>query len=181
LTDDPSASEGLSIRPYRVGDREALGTITRVAWSGVTVRQLREERFGLIGSLPWYEHKVDEVLGLADAEPERFVVGLVHDRVVGYASFGYEAGGYVGYVGNNAVHPDFRGRGIGRALVRCVLTILERSDVQIIEVETLVQDDAARHLYESVGFREISRTVRYAMSPSKLYGDAVTVSSPWRR
>jgi ribosomal protein S18 acetylase RimI-like enzyme len=60
----------------------------------------------------------------------------------------------LGEIGNNAVHPDFQGRGLGKRQYERVFEELRLKGVAIVQVTTGL-DDAhapARHAYEAAGF-----------------------------
>jgi ribosomal protein S18 acetylase RimI-like enzyme len=52
-----------------------------------------------------------------------------------------------------AVHPDFRGRGIGRALLSAVETHARQTGCCRVTLEVRVDNDPAKKLYLSEGFR----------------------------
>lgn len=156
--------EGLIIRGAVEGDLEAILDITKRAWDGVNIAQLREERHGIVGGKRWYEHKCEEIAGGFRRGPQWFIVAELNGRVVGYASFGYIADATVGVVGNNAVDPDFQGRGIGTRLISRVVEILKEKGATVLQVSTLLQDKPAQRVYEKVGFKELARSIHYTMS-----------------
>lgn len=61
------------------------------------------------------------------------------------------------YVQRLAVHPDARRRGLGRGLLADGLTWARRRGAHTAVVNTHVDNAAARHLYESVGFVVLPR------------------------
>jgi putative acetyltransferase len=58
-----------------------------------------------------------------------------------------------------AVHPDWQGRGVGRALFAALLSEVERHRPQVTRVELVARESNARAigLYESLGFRREGR------------------------
>lgn len=151
------------IRPYRSEDREAIYEITTRAWRGVTMAELRELRFGPLGGRAWFDHKAAGIVAKCERTPDQCVVAEVEGRVVGYATYGYQIDGEVGVVGDNAVDPDWQGRGIGTALVGRVVDTLRDAGVRLLEVSTFEHDAPARKVYERLGFEEIASTVHYIM------------------
>ena len=53
---------------------------------------------------------------------------------------------------NIAVHPDFRGRGVGRGLIEAVESWCKLKDCQRILLEVRKDNEAAQHLYLELGF-----------------------------
>ncbi|HNB53938.1 MAG TPA: GNAT family N-acetyltransferase [Anaerolineales bacterium] len=80
-------------------------------------------------------------------------------RVVGNLShFAMPARGKKIYlIANVAVHPDYRKRGIARALTEAALTYSEEKKVDATWLHVREENDPAHHLYQSLGFIERTR------------------------
>jgi GNAT superfamily N-acetyltransferase len=52
------------------------------------------------------------------------------------------------------VHPDYRGRGIGRKLLKVALRFSRERKYRTVFLWTTSELDAARHIYQDVGFRK---------------------------
>jgi len=159
------AFSGLIVRPFQPGDADAIMEITKAAWDGVTMAELREKQLGLVEGKPWREHKAGSVLAQCQRRPDWALVGLVNGEIIGYATMSLSPGGEIGTVGNNAVHPRWQGRGIGTALIGEVVRRLEAAGVRLLEVATLKEDAAAQRVYEKLGFQEVTRTLHYSRRP----------------
>lgn len=59
------------------------------------------------------------------------------------------------HITNIAIHPDYRGRGLGRALLRYVMQLAQELGATSMILEVRVSNDIARGLYESLGFVRI--------------------------
>lgn len=64
----------------------------------------------------------------------------------------------LGHVKDLAVHPEFRGEGIGKRLMRRALTVLDSQGVESVKLEVRASNDPAQSLYRSLGF-EHRRTI----------------------
>jgi len=53
---------------------------------------------------------------------------------------------------NIAVHPDFRGRGVGRGLIEAVESLCQQRDFRRILLEVRKDNEVARRLYLGLGF-----------------------------
>ncbi len=151
------------IRGANEEDLHAILDITRRAWTGMTVAHLREERHGIVGGKPWYEHKCSEIQNSFKRGPQWFLVAEMEGKIIGYASFSYSDENKLGIVGNNAVDPDFRGRGIGTSLISEVVQTLKDKGAELLQVSTLLHDIPAQRIYEKLGFIELARTIHYTM------------------
>jgi ribosomal-protein-alanine N-acetyltransferase len=103
------------------------------------------------------------VVAFCRQHPDQVVVAEDDGRMVGYATFNWSPEDRIGEVGNNAVLPDFRGRGIGTALVAETVRIMKSLGAEILRVSTLEHDYPARRVYERLGFQELARSVHFSM------------------
>ena len=56
------------------------------------------------------------------------------------------------------VHPDYRGRGIGKELLKGALRFSKRRKYKTVFLWTTSELDAARHLYTALGFKKTKET-----------------------
>jgi len=161
------------IRTYREEDEEQIVALTQVAWAGATVWQTIEARYGPRGGKPWWEHKLHPILECARTRQECFLVAEWEGQIAGYATFSLDPESRIGTVGNNAVHPDLRGRGIGSALHEAVLRRIVDAGMEMIQVTTTEPLTNAQRMYERHGFQELIRSITYAMraNEAKISGD----------
>lgn len=74
------------------------------------------------------------------------------------------------------VAEDFQCSGIGGRLVEAVTRIMQRIDVNNIYLEVAVDNAAAVHLYQELGFAEVGRRKAYYQRPGAGPADALTLS-----
>ncbi len=91
--------------------------------------------------------------GFVWIEDER-VVGNVSVRRMGSLGRGW-------IVGNVAVSPAWRRRGIGRALMQAAIDLARRQRGDWIALQVRSDGEAAKNLYLSLGFRETGETIQY--------------------
>lgn len=78
--------------------------------------------------------------------------------IVGFVMYGPETGSYEqsvdrGIIENVYVHPDYRNRGIGAALLDRAERALAESGVDVIALEAMADNEAAQRLYARRGYR----------------------------
>ena len=86
-------------------------------------------------------------------------------RVVGYIIF-WRIQDEI-QINNIAVHPDFRGLGIGEAILREVLDKVRAEGAVFASLEVRVSNGPARALYEKLGFEIIGSRKDYYINPAE--------------
>ena len=81
----------------------------------------------------------------------RFFVALDHQKVVGYAGMYSVAG--EGDIAKVAVLPEYRRKGIGRALVSTLIYLAQQERLAFLTLEVRKSNQAAAELYQGLGFR----------------------------
>lgn len=107
--------------------------------------------------------------------PEASFRGLLRrsDAVLLVADVGPEVAGYAacwevldqGELGNIAVAPAWRGRGIGGRLIEAVFHCMRELGVREIFLEVRVSNTVAQNLYEKYGFVQVGWRRAYYTSP----------------
>ncbi len=82
-----------------------------------------------------------------------YLVAKTGQRVVGYIGMWFIID--EGHITNVAVHPDFRGRGVGRMLMQAAMDLAKLSGGLRVTLEVRVSNGVAQHLYETLSFRRV--------------------------
>ncbi len=141
---DPISTQVI-LRPMRLADVEAVHAIDALSFS--LPWSERSYRFELTenhsASLYVAEHQVSET--------ERWVVGMIATWLILDEA----------HIGTIAVHPDFRGHGIGRRLLaHCLYEMVSRGAEQAM-LEVRRSNLTAQRLYERFGFEVVGIRPRY--------------------
>ncbi len=111
--------------------------------------------------LPWSERTYRYEI-LENRSSYMYVVEAVEDqipKIVGYVGFWFivdEA-----HISTLAVHPDYRGQGIGELLLRTALNGADDLDARIVTLEVRTSNYAAIRLYEKFDFKVVGSRPRY--------------------
>lgn len=111
---------------------------------------------------PWSETSFREAL----ESPWAFgLVAHTGRGITGYL-IGREVAG-TGEVLNLAVAPDYRRRGVARALLRAGLGFLRKRRVEEVFLEVRESNQSAQALYISTGFRPVGQRTAYYRNPKE--------------
>ena len=111
-------------------------------------------------SAPWSEKAI---LDTMSGENAIFLVAKEDDAVCGYI------GSYFvldeGYITNVAVNPEFRRRGIGKALVRELIEKGKEKNLSFWTLEVRESNFGAIALYASLGFENVGKRPKFYSNP----------------
>ena len=112
--------------------------------------------------------------GFVWEEEGRIVGNLSLRRAAPLRSRGY-------LIGNVVVHPDYRRRGIARALMEAALEQVRQQHGRWVGLEVRADNEAALRLYRSLGFREVGKTIHYLRHGSLDWPALTPTPDAWRK
>ncbi len=144
--------EGFTLRSFRFGTDE----------QGLTY--LQNATFG--GSWGFCPNTVEEISARARASrsyPDGIILITEGARLAGYNwTMRTRSGdGAIGWIAMTGVHPDFRNKGLGMAVVIAGMAHLQENGVDGIELEVDSQNTPATRLYRRLGFRTTAQGIWY--------------------
>jgi putative acetyltransferase len=91
------------------------------------------------------------------------LLGLIDNKIVGSATLHQQLGGWKRHIGRVSVlvHPEFRGRGLARALISEILDIARRASLERVEAEFIGEQEAAVKMFAMLGFNQLLRLDDY--------------------
>ena len=119
--------------------------------------------------------------GLTDLEPTGFV-WVEEGRIVGNLSLRYalpsRSRGQM--IGNVVVHPEYRGMGIGRAMVEAAIRAARQQGAQWIGLEVREDNPVACGLYEHMGFEAVGRQLHLIRPANVTWPNGMETVLAWR-
>jgi ribosomal protein S18 acetylase RimI-like enzyme len=93
--------------------------------------------------------------------PEFSLVAFCDGRPAGFLLNGFResARGKVAWNGGTGVAPEFRGRGVGKALMRATLDLYNDLGVELAMLEAISTNEPAIALYEQCGYKIVDRLI----------------------
>ena len=123
--------DSFKIRPMEPQDLIAVWEIERLCFS-----------------IPWTKNAF--LIEISDNRCARYLVAHIGGKVIGYGGMWLmidEA-----HITNIAVHPSFRKKGVGHAVLKALIDVALRNDADKMTLEVRVSNREALSLYESMGF-----------------------------
>ena len=159
-----SSKKNVKIRQGTQADIGKVAAIVKKVWS-MGGDYLMEQKYGRIGNKSWDEWISEDVTKYITDELEHFLAADCDSELAGFISYRLDSHRQIGTIGYNAVHPEFRGRGIGTLLLNRVLTIIKEEGMLYSKVITGLNEghSPARKMYEKAGFEELTRIAIYNM------------------
>jgi ribosomal protein S18 acetylase RimI-like enzyme len=117
----------------------------------------------------------------SDLEPAGFV-WVEEERIVGNLSLRYalpnRRKGQM--IGNVVVHPDYRGMGIGRALVEAAIGATQQQSLRWIGLEVRADNRVACGLYSHLGFQAVGRQLHLLRPANVPWPARIATTLAWR-
>ncbi|MBT4822505.1 MAG: GNAT family N-acetyltransferase, partial [Lentisphaerae bacterium] len=114
-----------------------------------------------IAGTPWHVRKGGSVLAGIRSRPLEAIVCEIEGSVVGYASSLLDYATGIARIGNNAVHPDHQGKGVGSAMQQEIARRMTAEGFTRFAVTTMTNDIPAQHVYEKLGYERVVGSVSY--------------------
>src|SRR5581483_10694989 len=85
------------------------------------------------------------------------LMGLMDGKIVGVATLHQQLGGWKRHIGRVSVlvHPQFRGRGLARAMVSEIVAIARTLGLEKVEAEFIGDQEAAVKMFALLGFSNL--------------------------
>ena len=162
MTDHPSSEtkgvfNDVGIRDLRATDIPRVLEIAVAAWTPIfaSFRQILGEELFEAAFPNWQEDKKRQVRGACDSSsPAMVCVAEKEGMVVGFVTFYAKVSSGIGEIGNNAVHPEFQGRGIAPQMYQHAFDRLRERGMRFVKVGTGGDPShaPARRAYAKAGF-----------------------------
>jgi ribosomal protein S18 acetylase RimI-like enzyme len=152
----------VSFRAFQSGDLEPIKCLTLESFGGVTIEQNLEAELGTLNGRDWRWRKARHIDEDVAANPAGIIVAEAGGRLVGYITTRVDREAGKGRIPNLAVCEEFRGRGLGRALIERALDYFRKEQLVYAVIETMAQNAAGQHVYPACGFVEVARQIHFA-------------------
>ena len=159
-------TDSVIVRPFRKSDLPTVLDIAVAAWQPIfeSFQALLGESIFQTAIPDWKTMKRGQIASACEPENSAHVLVAELDRsAVGFATYYLDQQKRVGMIGNNAVHPDYQGAGIGSQMYAVVLERMREAGMKCAKVTTGLDEShaPARRAYEKAGFSRALPSVDY--------------------
>jgi ribosomal protein S18 acetylase RimI-like enzyme len=138
----------MNIRPYQSTDMDEVIELWRAVFPNA----------------PTHNNPASDIRSKLKIQPELFFVAVDDGNLVGTAMSGFD--GHRGWIYYVAVHPDYRRRGIGSALMKKVEAALTELGCPKLNLQIRADNAQVQSFYESLGY-----SIEERISMGKILGD----------
>jgi ribosomal protein S18 acetylase RimI-like enzyme len=155
----------VTMRQIAPDEVEAAVEIALAAWAPLHIwkREVMGDEMYARFNPDWRAEKAQQVRAACAPGAGMAMVADADGRIAGFVTcYVSEHGGWA-EIGNNAVHPDFQGHGIGTAMYEEVFRRLRERGIKFVKVSTGGDPfhARARRAYEKAGFKVALPNVTY--------------------
>jgi len=160
----------LDLSEVRVPNMGQIGPRYRQMKSGEEEKLVQIQNRSFTGTWGFNPNTVDEIayrIGLPNCFPEDIILACDGDHVIGYCWTRTYVGernvtrGGKGRIYMLGVDPDYRGKGIGKEVFLAGLSHLKSKGLGMVDLTVESENEAARTLYRSAGFKVRTRSLWY--------------------
>ncbi|HUA38015.1 MAG TPA: GNAT family N-acetyltransferase [Candidatus Sulfopaludibacter sp.] len=103
------------------------------------------------------------------------LVALIGGKIIGDATLHQQLGGWRRHIGRVSVlvHPEFRGRGLARALVGEIIDIARSAGLERVEAEFIGEQETAIKMFALLGFSQLLRLEDYVKDMQAISHDYI--------
>jgi len=103
------------------------------------------------------------------------LLGMMAGQIVADATLHQQLGGWKRHIGRVSVlvHPQFRGRGLAKAMVHEIVEIARNTGLEKVEAEFIGEQEAAVHMFAMLGFSNLLRLEDYVKDMQAISHDYV--------
>lgn len=149
----------LHIRPALASDYNAIETMVIESFEPITWQRRLDEAIGPLNGVDWRErwrHRLSNIF-----KTQVVLVGEQDGDLAAISTATIDAQAALAFLDVLAVALEFQGRGLGREMLRGAIKHYRSLGCKYVNLDCLTGNDAGNRLYQSEGFQEVARHIRW--------------------
>jgi ribosomal protein S18 acetylase RimI-like enzyme len=152
-------SMALLIRPAAISDHEPLMAMVIESFEPITWQKKLDEAIGPLNGCDWQERWRQRLVNIFATQV--VLVGQLDGELAAMATATIDERATLVFLDLLAVARRFQGRGLGREMLRGAIEHYRTLGCQYVHLDCLTDNESGNALYESEGFREVARHIRW--------------------
>jgi ribosomal protein S18 acetylase RimI-like enzyme len=149
----------LTFRLATESDYRQLENLMIASFEPITWFRRADAIFGPLNGKDWRERWRLRLAGVF--RTQTVLAGEAAGEIVAVATGTIDAAAKLGYIDILAVDRRHQGKGYGREMLRGMLEHMKQQGAEHAHLDCLTNNDAGNRLYESEGFTEVARHIRW--------------------
>jgi ribosomal protein S18 acetylase RimI-like enzyme len=149
----------LTLRIAAADDYPAIEQLVIDSFEPITWQKKLDARVGPLNGRDWRERWQARLRHVF--QTQIVLVGETDGALCGVATVTIDRESALAFVDILAVGRPFQGRGLGREMLRATIDHLRGLGCQYVHLDCLTNNDAGNALYQSEGFEEVARHIRW--------------------
>jgi ribosomal protein S18 acetylase RimI-like enzyme len=149
----------LSIRLAEMSDHERLERMVIECFEPITWQKTLDETIEPLNGCDWRKRWRSRLQIIFATQV--VLIGEADGQVAAMASATLDREAALGFIDVLAVAREFQGRGLGRDMLRGMIEHLRVAGMRYVHLDCLTNNQAGNALYESEGFMEAARQIRW--------------------
>jgi len=149
----------LHIRPATENDHARIEKLVIDSFEPITWQKKLDADVGPLNGCDWRQRWTNRLRKVFATQI--VLVGECDGRLAAMASATIDRECALGYIDILCVGAGFQGRGFGRQMLRGANEHLKAAGCHYVQLECLTTNDPGNALYESEGFQEVARHIRW--------------------
>jgi ribosomal protein S18 acetylase RimI-like enzyme len=141
--------EQIQFRQYQPSDNEQVRELHQVALRAT----------GAFAESGEWDNDLNDIEGTYVNNGGDFIVGVLDSKIVAMGAF-RRISDTIAELKRMRVKPELQGMGIGRGILAMLEDRVKEKGYAEIQLDTTVNQEAARHLYETSGYTEVRRETK---------------------
>jgi ribosomal protein S18 acetylase RimI-like enzyme len=140
-------------------DHSTLETLVIDSFEPITWQKKLDARLGPLNGRDWrarWQARMRSIFAT-----QIVLVGEADGELAAMASGTIDRESALGFIDVLAVGATFQGRGLGREMLRGMIEHLRTAGCQYVNLDCLTDNETANALYQSEGFEEVARHIRW--------------------
>jgi len=155
----------LHFRTATASDFAAIKTLVIDSFEPITWQKKLDQQFGALNGLDWRErwnHRLEKIFASQIVLVGDLIsIGEQSGQIAAMATATVDHAAALAFIDVLAVGKSHQGEGLGRLMLQGIIAHVKSLGCRYVNLDCLTDNDAGNALYQSAGFTEVARHIRW--------------------